>query len=126
MKERPVVSVIGDGSFMYNPVTQSLALSKHKDIPIMIVVFNNGGYSAMRKEHHSYYPEGVAAAANMSVGHEITELDYAELAKPFGFYGRRVEALVDLPDALNEAYAATLEGRSAIVNVILDEGGIAT
>ncbi|MGZ0247086.1 MAG: thiamine pyrophosphate-dependent enzyme, partial [Alphaproteobacteria bacterium] len=48
MKNRPIVSVIGDGSFMYNPVTQSLALSKHKDIPIMIVVFNNAGYSAMR------------------------------------------------------------------------------
>ena len=64
MKDRLVVSVIGDGSFMYNPVTQSLALSKHKDIPIMIVVFNNQGYSAMRKEHHSYYPDGVAAASN--------------------------------------------------------------
>lgn len=126
MKDRPVVSVIGDGSFMYNPVTQSLALSKHKDIPIMIVVFNNAGYSAMRKEHHAYYPDGVAAASNASVGHEITDLDYADLGQPFGFYGRRVEALADLPGALKEAYAATLEGRTAIVNVILDEGAPAT
>ncbi|MFT5488239.1 MAG: acetolactate synthase-1/2/3 large subunit [Paracoccaceae bacterium] len=126
MKDRPIVSVIGDGSFMYNPVTQSLALSKHKDIPIMIVVFNNAGYSAMRKEHHAYYPDGVAAASNASVGHEITDVDYAELGKPFGFYGRRVEALADLPGVLKEAYAATQEGRTAIVNVILDEGAPAT
>lgn len=125
MKDRPVVSVIGDGSFMYNPVTQSLALSKHKDIPIMIVVFNNAGYSAMRKEHHAYYPDGVAAASNASVGHEITDVDYAELGQPFGFFGRRVEALADLPGALKEAYAATQEGRTAIVNVIMDEGGMA-
>lgn len=126
MKDRPVVSVIGDGSFMYNPVTQSLALSKHKDIPIMIVVFNNAGYSAMRKEHHAYYPDGVAAASNASVGHEITDVDYAELGQPFGFYGRRVEKLAELPDALKEAHAATLEGRTAIVNVMMDEGGIAS
>ena len=126
MKDRPVVSVIGDGSFMYNPVTQSLALSEHKDIPIMIVVFNNAGYSAMRKEHHAYYPDGVAAASNASVGHDITDVDYAELGKPFGFYGRRVEALADLPGVLKEAYAATQEGRTAIVNVILDEGAPAT
>ena len=122
MKDRPVVSVIGDGSFMYNPVTQSLALSQHKNIPIMIVVFNNAGYSAMRKEHHAYYPDGVAAASNASEGFNITDVDYAELGKPFGFYGRRVEALADLPGVLKEAYAATLEGRTAIVNVILDEG----
>ena len=122
MEDRPVVSVIGDGSFMYNPVTQGLALSKHKDIPIMIVVFNNAGYSAMRKEHHAYYPDGVAAASNASVGHDITDLDYAELAQPFGFYGRRVETLADLPGVLKEAHAATLDGRTAIVNVILDEG----
>lgn len=30
--------------------------------------------------------------------------------------------LPDLPDALKEAYAATQEDRTAIVNVILDEG----
>lgn len=122
MKDRPVVSVIGDGSFMYNPVTQGLALSKHEIIPIMIVVFNNTGYSAMRKEHHSYYPDGVAAAENASVGHDITDLDYAELAKPFDFYGRRVETLAELPGALKEAYAAIEEGRTAILNVILDDG----
>lgn len=125
LKDRPVVSVIGDGSFMYNPVTQSLALSKHKDIPIMIVIFNNEGYSAMRKEHHAYYPDGVAAASNASVGHEITDLDYADLAKPFGFFGRTVDVLADLPAVLKEAHQATLDGRTAIVNVIMDEGGIA-
>ena len=120
--DQPVVAVIGDGSFMYNPVTQSLALSKHENIPIVIVVFNNGGYSAMRKEHHAYYPDGVAAANNASVGHTITGLDYATLAEPFGFYGRRVEVLADLPGALKEAQAAVKEGRTAILNVVLDDG----
>jgi len=120
------VSVIGDGSFMYNPVTQSLALSKHKDLPILIVVFNNEGYSAMRKEHHAYYPDGVAAEHKASVGHTITDVDYAELGAPFGFYGRRVEALADLPGAIKEAQAAVEDGRTAILNVVLDDGPSAT
>ena len=122
LKDRLVVSVIGDGSFMYNPVTQSLALSKHRDLPILIVVFNNQGYSAMRKEHHAYYPEGVAASANESVGHPVTELDYAELGAPFGFHGAYVDTLADLPGALSEARAAVEGGRTAIVNVVLDDG----
>ena len=121
-KDRPVVSVIGDGSFMYNPITQSLALSKHEDIPVMIVVFNNKGYSAMRKEHHAYYPDGVAAADNASYGHTITDLAYEELAAPFGFCGLSVDTLKDLPGVLAEARDAVAGGRTAIVNVILDDG----
>ncbi|MEC7489086.1 MAG: thiamine pyrophosphate-dependent enzyme [Pseudomonadota bacterium] len=121
-RDRPVVSVIGDGSFMYNPITQSLALSKHENLPILIVVFNNKGYSAMRREHHAYYPDGVAAGNNASVGHDITDFNYAELGTPFGFYGSRVEKLSELPDALAEGAAAIADGRTAILNVILDDG----
>ena len=119
--DNPVVSVIGDGSFMYNPITQSLALSKHENLPIMIVVFNNEGYSAMRREHHAYYPDGVAAAKNASVGHTITDLDYAELGAPFGFFGSRVEKMDKLADSLSEGIAAVKGGCTAIINVVLDE-----
>lgn len=123
---RPVVSLIGDGSFSYNPVTQSLALSKHRDLPIMIVIFNNSGYSAMRKEHAAYYPDGVAAEKDMFYGHAVTDFDYAELAKPFGFYGRTVATLADLSEALREGLAATRAGRTAILNVMIDDGPPAT
>ena len=126
MKDRLVVSVIGDGSFMYNPVTQSLALSKHRDLPILIVIFNNEGYSAMRKEHHAYYPDGVAAEHNASVGHTITDLEYSDLGAPFGFHGCRIDRLADLPGAIKEAQKAVEGGRTAILNVVLDDGPPAT
>ena len=119
--EQLVVSVIGDGSFMYNPVTQSLALSKHENLPILIVIFNNGGYSAMRREHHAYYPDGIAADENSSVGHSITDLDYSELGRPFGFFGKRVERLENLRKALQEGVAAVENGHTAILNIILDD-----
>lgn len=117
-----VVSVIGDGSFMYNPVVQSLTLSKHEELPIFIVIFNNMGYSAMRKEHHSYYPNGLAANNSTSVGHTITDMDYAELARAFGFYGRKVDRLIELENALKEGQRAVCSGQTAILNVVLDEG----
>ena len=116
-----VVSVIGDGSFMYNPVVQSLTLSKHEEIPIFIVIFNNMGYSAMRKEHHSYYPNGLAANNSTSVGHTITDMDYAELARAFGFYGRKVDRLIELENAIQEGQRAVYNGQTAILNVVLDE-----
>ena len=118
--ERPVVAVIGDGSFMYNPVTQSLALSRHEGLPILIVVANNSGYLAMKKEHQAFYPDGVSAQNDIYYGHQITDLAYEELVAPFGGFGRRVEDPAELPETLREAAAAVEDGRTAIVNVMVD------
>ena len=118
--DRPVVAILGDGSFMYNPITQSLALSKHEDLPILIIVTNNSGYIAMKKEHQAFYPDGVAAANDLFYGEPITGFDYAELVQPFGGFGRRVEDPAELPAALKEALAAVEDGRTAILNVMVD------
>jgi acetolactate synthase-1/2/3 large subunit len=118
--DRTIISIMGDGTFMYNPVVQSLALSQHEDLPILIVVTNNSGYAAMKYNHRDYYPEGVGAGSETWPGHPITDLDYAELVQPFGGFGRRVEAMADLPGALEEALAAVADGRTAILNVMVD------
>ena len=105
---------------MYNPVIQSLALSHHQDLPIMIVVSNNNGYQAMKKEHHAFYPDGVSAANDLFYGEPVTDLDYAEIPKLFGGFGRRVENLADLPAALRDGLAAIEGGKTAILNVMVD------
>ena len=117
--ERPVVVVAGDGGFLYNPVIQALGAAKNHGLPILAVVFNNGRYQAMKQGHVHHYPQGVSVEADLFHGVHIEGPDYAEFAKPFGFYGRRVERLADLTAALPEALAALQEGRSAILNVML-------
>ena len=101
--DRAVIAVIGDGSFMYNPVIQALALSKHKQLPILIVVSNNSGYLAMKKEHQAFYPDGVSAESEIYYGHEITDLAYEELVAPFGGFGKRVDDPGELAGALGAA-----------------------
>jgi len=115
-----VVSVIGDGSFLYNPLAQSLALSKHAKLPILVVIFNNGGYRAMKEAHHAYYPEGIAKAQDQSYGFPTTGFEYSELVKPFGGFGERVETPADLKPAIKRATAAVKDGRTAILNVMLE------
>lgn len=119
-RDRPVVLIVGDGSFMYNPVIQSLALSNHENLPILIVVSNNTGYQAMKNEHKAFYPDGVSAANDLYYGETITDLDYADLPKLFGGFGRRVEKLADLPGAIKEGLAATQNGKTAILNVMVN------
>ena len=118
-KNRPVVSLIGDGAFLYNPVPQSLGLSMEADLPILIVVFNNSSYEAMKNNQLSYYPDGTGAQHNLFYGAPIKGPDYAEMGKPFGCVGWRVEDPDVLVSTLRQALAAVEDGKTAIVNVVL-------
>ncbi|HEX4113985.1 MAG TPA: thiamine pyrophosphate-dependent enzyme, partial [Stellaceae bacterium] len=116
---RPVVLVTGDGGFLYNPVIQALGAAKAHGLPILAVVFNNGRYQAMKQGHVHHYPAGVSVGADLFYGVHIDGPDYAEFAKPFGFWGRKVERLEALAAALPEALTALKDGKSAILNVAI-------
>jgi len=117
--ERPVALLIGDGSFLYNPIVQALGASKRHDLPIMIIILNNKKYEAMRKGHIHHYPDGVSANKDMHFGVTIDGPEYEKLGSHFGFHGERVEYRAELDVALQSALAATQEGRTAIVNVVV-------
>ena len=118
---RPVAALVGDGSFLYNPVVQALGASRASSLPILIVVFNNGQYRAMQTGHLHHYPDGVAQAADIWHGVTIEGPDYAELGKPFGFHGQKVDRSVELPDAVRNAMHAVNDGKTAILNVVLSQ-----
>ena len=114
---RPVALLIGDGSFLYNPIVQALGASKRHALPIMIVILNNKKYEAMRKGHVHHYPDGASASKDLHYGVTIDGPDYEQLGSHFGFHGQRVEKLAELKDALQSALAATQAGKTAILNV---------
>ncbi len=116
---RTVVSLIGDGALLYNPVTQSLGYAARAGLPILIVVFNNNEYRAMRENQLDYYPDGVGKKHDLFYGAPVDGPDYAALGAPFGAFGRMVEDPAELIPAIEEALGATREGRTAILNVLL-------
>ena len=119
MPERLVVCLIGDGSLLYNPIPQSLGLSQQVGLPILIVVFNNKKYLAMRNNHLGYYPNGIGKQHELFYGETIGGPDFAELGAPFGGWGRTVGRPEELMRALGEALRSVREGRTAILNVEL-------
>jgi thiamine pyrophosphate-dependent acetolactate synthase large subunit-like protein len=116
-KARPVVLLVGDGSFLYNPIIQALGASKRHELPITIVVLNNKKYEAMRKGHVHHYPDGASASKDLHYGVTIDGPEYDQLGSHFGFHGQRVEKLADLKGALQGALAANKGGKTAILNV---------
>ena len=117
--KRPVAALLGDGSFLYNPVVQALGASQGNSLPILIVVCNNRQYRAMQTGHLHHYPDGVAREAELWHGVTIDGPDYAELGKPFGFPGQKVERPAELAGAIRNAMRAVENGKTAILNVVL-------
>jgi acetolactate synthase I/II/III large subunit len=119
--QRPVALLIGDGSFLYNPIVQALGASKRHELPIIIILLNNKKYEAMRKGHVHHYPDGASASKDLHFGVTIDGPDYEQLGSHFGFHGERVEYRAELEVALSSALAATKEGKTAILNVVVSQ-----
>ena len=75
----------------------------------------------MRRTHVNWYPEGVSATEKLHYGVHIENPDYSELAAWTGGGGGRVDKPAALKDALAKAYATVQSGKTAILNVMLNE-----
>jgi acetolactate synthase-1/2/3 large subunit len=128
--DRPVILVVGDGSFSYNPVLAGLGLYQEYHLPILTIVLNNGSYASMRSIHQKYYPKGWAVSNNVYFGVDLTpEPDYAKVAEAFDAYSERLEEPDDIEPALNRALQQIATGKPALLDVILDSkevGGYAS
>lgn len=118
--DRPVVALVGDGAFLYNPTLPCLGLSRDANLPILIVVYDNRGYRAMRDSQLLFHPEG-AARRGEALGEPLCAYDYERTAGLFGGAGFRVETPEALASALRDALAALAAGRTAIVSVRVTE-----
>ena len=79
--ERQVVTLIGDGAFLYNPVLGSLGAARDYTLPIMAVIFNNKKYAAMQGMHQKMYPDGIAAEIDLYHGTHINPPDFVNVAE---------------------------------------------
>ena len=71
---------------------------------------------------HKEFPEGWAASHKKYLGVEIEPLpDYVKLAEAFGAYGEKIEEPADLEPALKRAFEELAQGRSVLLDVILEK-----
>ena len=66
--ERPVVAVVGDGSFLYNPIPQAFGASRDYGLPIIVLIMNNRGYQAMLNGQRLYYADAMARRTELTLG----------------------------------------------------------
>lgn len=119
--KRPVIAVIGDGSFNYNPVLAALGFCQEHATPILIVLLNNHGYLSMKASVPRYFPEGWSVKNKNFVGTSIAPpVEYAAIAQAFGGYGEKVEEPGELGASLERGLRAVTNGQLALIDVRLE------
>jgi thiamine pyrophosphate-dependent acetolactate synthase large subunit-like protein len=96
--DRPVVALCGDGGFLLN--MGELATAAQERIPVVIVLFNDSTYTAVKRGQRRR-PNGRVIAT------DLLAPDYVALAQAFHINGVRAETPAALRDAIQSALAGT-------------------
>jgi acetolactate synthase-1/2/3 large subunit len=119
-RDRLVVATLGDGAYMFNNPVAAHYVAQAESLPVLMIVFNNGGWEAVRRANRSMYPSGMTVQSNRQPLSDFTiDPAYEQVVTANGGYGARVEDPAELPNALAAAlHAVQVEGRQALLNVI--------
>ena len=98
---KPTFCIESDGSLMMN--IQELATLKAQNLPITIIVMNNGGYASIRNTQRNYF-EGRFLGSDASSGLFIPDL--AGLARSFGLNAVTVSDRTELVAALAKPHTS--------------------
>ncbi|MGE0626828.1 MAG: thiamine pyrophosphate-binding protein [Hyphomicrobiaceae bacterium] len=109
--ERPVVTVVGDGSAMFS--IQALWTMAHHKLPITTVICNNGGYRIIKQRLKSFL------GGNHFVGMDFVDpaVDFVGLARSMGVEAHRITETDQIQPTLSAAIASR---RPVLLDVIVD------
>ena len=111
--KRTVVCFAGDGDFLMNG--QEFATAVQYDLPIVVVLIDNGIYGTIRMHQEREFPGRVIAS-------NLRNPDFAAYARAFGGHGETVEETEQFLPAFERALAS---GLASIIHVKIDPEAIA-
>jgi acetolactate synthase-1/2/3 large subunit len=110
--DRMVLGLAGDGCFLMNG--QEFATAVQYDLPVIIIVVDNGMFGTIRMHQERHYPGRVAST-------DLRNPDFAAYATAFGGYGERVETDAAFAPAFERAVKS---GKPSILHLIVDPEAI--
>mgnify|MGYP000862269169 CR=1 FL=1 len=113
----PAVVVVGDAGLLF--MIEELGMAGQHNIPIIIIVVNNGFLSLIRQnQKYAYdYEHAVSLWYNEDLENAIVYPDNVKIAEGFGAKAERVMKADDLPAAFKRALAA---GVPYLIDVVVE------
>lgn len=112
--QRPVVAVVGDGGFLMH--ANAVATAVEYGLPVVWVVWNNGGYVSIRDLQRGFYGRDREYATRFRIEKtgELHSADFAAMAASMGADGATVTRPADL---CGQIQAAIASGRPTVLDV---------
>jgi len=117
--DAPVVSVNGDCAFGFNSMEMETAV-RH-GVPIVFIINNNSGIVGGALERGMGLPEGYGER----VATYTQDIRYDKIMEAFGGHCENVTEPSEIKAALERAFQATKEGKTACVNVMSEHMEVA-
>jgi len=115
--DRTIVSLVGDGSFLFGVPASAQWMARRYGAPSLTVIFDNQGWAAPVMSALMVHPSGATAAVGGGTGF-APEADLPGVAAAAGgAYAATVSEAGKLPVALGLALAEVRRGRSAVISV---------
>ncbi|MGP1615108.1 MAG: thiamine pyrophosphate-binding protein [Pollutimonas bauzanensis] len=105
---KTVICFAGDGCFMMHG--QEFATAVQYQLPIIVILIDNGMYGTIRMHQERHYPARLSATS-------LQNPDFAAYAQAFGGYGERVETTGQFAPAFERAMASR---KPAILHCLID------
>jgi acetolactate synthase I/II/III large subunit len=117
--ERTVISLVGDGSYLFGVPASAQWVARRYRAPSLTVIFNNQGWRAPSLSALAVHPAGHVAgggfAASFGPGADLAGV----AAAAGGAYARTVTSADLVPGVLQRALKHVADGQSAVVSVLL-------
>jgi benzoylformate decarboxylase len=112
---RRVIACLGDGSTMFG-IQGLWTLAKYR-VPLIVIVFNNCAYMAVKNQFRGS-EERIRIAADLGAKLVGPDINFARMADTFGIFGQRVEQ----PDAIEPAIKRAMEQSGpALIDVVISQ-----
>jgi len=118
--EKTVVVTVGDGSYMFSVPSACHFTSSAYQLPILVVVYNNQCWNAVKRAARTLHPKGWSVRTNeYPLGELQPTAHFEKICEAFGGYGERVERPDQVEPALQRAlHAVRNEKRQALLNMV--------
>lgn len=120
--EKTIISLTGDGSYIFSNPTPVHWIARKYDTPFLTIIYNNRGWGAPRMSTLGVHPNGIANQTDQFWVNFDPRAELAKVAEAAGgAYARTVQKPSELMEAIVSALQAVKEGRSAVLDVHLPQ-----
>lgn len=115
--ENRVIHFVGDGSFYFSNPSAVYAVARQYNLPILTVLLDNGGWSAVKESTLRMYPLGEAKNTDQFASDLGYGTDFAAIAEAAGAHGERLVDPAEVTASIKRCLAALDSGQSALLHV---------